>query len=119
MKQIDVKSKFNLFDDHWNPRIIAELNGQQVKIAKIKGAFVWHNHKDEDELFYLLKGQLIMEFPDKKVEVKEGELIVVPKGVDHRPVAKEEAWIMLFEPSSTKHTGEMNSELTQENDEWL
>lgn len=119
MKQINVKSKFKLFDDYWNPRIIAELNGQQVKIAKIKGAFVWHNHKGEDELFYLIKGELTMEFRDKKVEVKEGELIVVPKGVDHRPVAKEEAWIMLFEPSSTKHTGEVNSELTQENDEWL
>lgn len=112
MNSINLKEKFNLFEDHWNPRIIAELNGQHVKIAKIKGEFVWHDHKEEDELFYLIKGELTMEFRDKKVAVKEGEMIVVPKGVEHRPVTKNEAWIMLFEPKNTKHTGEVDSEMT-------
>jgi mannose-6-phosphate isomerase-like protein (cupin superfamily) len=115
MKPIDVKSKFNLFDDHWNPRIIAELNGQQVKVAKIEGEFVWHDHKEEDELFFLVKGSLVMEFRDKTVELKEGEMILVPRGVEHRPVAQGEAWIMLFEPASTKHTGEVKSEMTKNN----
>lgn len=112
MKSINIKDKFNLISDRWNPRVIAELNGQQVKIVKIKGEFVWHDHKDEDELFYILKGKMTMEFRDRKVEVNEGELIVVPKGVEHRPVTKEEVWIMLFEPENIKHTGDVKHEFT-------
>ena len=92
--------------------LLQKLNGQQVKISKVKGEFVWHDHKDEDELFYILKGNLIMEFRDKKVHVNEGEMIVVPKGVEHRPIAEEEVWIMLFEPDKIKHTGEVKSDLT-------
>ena len=109
---INIKDKLNLINDHWNPRIIAELNEQQVKVVKVKGEFVWHDHKNEDELFYVLKGTLIIEFRDKKVELNEGEIIVVPKGVEHRPIAKDEVWILLFEPKNTKHTGDVKHELT-------
>ena len=112
MEPIKIKDKLNLINDHWNPRVIAELNEQQVKIVKVKGEFVWHDHKNEDELFYILKGKLIIEFRDKKVEVNEGEIIVVPKGVEHRPIAKDEVSILLFEPKNTKHTGDVKHELT-------
>lgn len=112
MEPIKIKDKLNLINDHWNPRVIAELNEQQVKIVKVKGEFVWHDHKNEDELFYVLKGKLIIEFRNKKVEVNEGEIIVIPKGVEHRPIAKDEVWMLLFEPRNTKHTGDVKHELT-------
>lgn len=112
MKTINLNNKFSLINDFWKPRIIAELNGQQVKISKVKGEFVWHDHKNEDELFYIIKGKLRMEFRDKTVEVNEGEMIVVPMGVEHRPIADEEVWMLLFEPASTKHTGDVKSHLT-------
>ena len=112
MEPINIKDKLDLINDHWNPRVIAELNEQQVKIVKVKGEFVWHDHKNEDELFYVLKGTLIIEFRDKKVELNEGEIIVVPKGVEHRPIAKDEVWILLFEPKNIKHTGDVKHELT-------
>ena len=112
MEPINIKDKLDLINDHWNPRVIAELNEQQVKIVKVKGEFVWHDHKNEDELFYVLKGKLIIEFRNKKVEVNEGEIIVIPKGVEHRPIAKDEVWMLLFEPRNTKHTGDVKHELT-------
>ena len=112
MEKIKIKEKYQKFNDYWKPRVIAELNDQQVIIAKVKGEFIWHDHKEEDELFHVVKGKLRMEFRDKIVEVNEGEMIVVPKGVEHRPVAEEETWLLLFEPLSTKHTGEIDSELT-------
>jgi mannose-6-phosphate isomerase-like protein (cupin superfamily) len=112
MESININNKFDLITDLWKPRVIAELNGQHVKISKVKGEFVWHDHKEEDELFYILKGKMIMEFRDKKVEVNEGEMILVPKGVEHRPIAKNEVWMMLFEPKNIKHTGDVESELT-------
>jgi len=112
MTAINLNEKLNMFDDFWKPRVIAELNGQQVKISKVKGEFVWHDHKNEDELFYILKGTLRMEFRDRVVEVTAGEMIVVPMGVEHRPVATEEVWMMLFEPANIKHTGEVKSHLT-------
>jgi mannose-6-phosphate isomerase-like protein (cupin superfamily) len=114
MNVINLHEKFALFNEHWSPKIIEELNGQEVKIAKVKGAFVWHNHRDEDELFYIIKGQLKIEFRDRTVELNPGEMIIVPKGVDHRPIAEEEVWIMLFEPASTKHTGDVKHALTVE-----
>ena len=89
MKTINIKEKYELFNDYWKPRVVAELNNQQVIIAKVKGEFIWHNHKDEDELFNVIKGKLRMEFRDV-VEVNEGEMIIVPRGVEHRPVAEEE-----------------------------
>ncbi|MEO9871778.1 cupin domain-containing protein [Ekhidna sp.] len=112
MKTINIQDKLDLINDHWKPRVIAELNGQQVKISKIKGEFVWHDHKEEEELFFIIKGTMIMEFRDKKTEVGPGEMIVVPKGVEHRPVAKEEVWMMLFEPQNIKHSGDVISDLT-------
>ena len=113
MRKINILSKFKKFNSNWSPHSIAELNGQQVIIAKIKGDFVWHSHKEEDELFYVIKGKLKMEFRDQTKEVFQGEMIVVPKGVEHRPCAEEETWILLFEPIETKHTGETVSEITK------
>jgi mannose-6-phosphate isomerase-like protein (cupin superfamily) len=112
MQIVNINQKFGLFHDHWSPKIIGELNGQEVKLAKVKGEFVWHDHKNEDELFFIVKGKLKIEFRDKTVELNEGEMIVVPKGVEHRPIAEEEVWIMLFEPAEIKHTGEVKHELT-------
>lgn len=115
MNTINVAQKLSTFSDHWHPRIIGELNGQAVKIAKLKGEFIWHAHKDEDELFYILKGTLKMEFRDGIKEISEGEMLIVPKGVEHRPIADEEVHVMLFEPLETKHTGEVEHELTKKN----
>ena len=112
--KINVQDKFSLFDDQWSPKIIASLNGQDVKLAKLQGDFVWHKHEGEDELFYVVKGQLVIEFRDKTVCLDPGEMYVVPRGVEHRPIAKEEVWVMLFEPSTTKHTGDVVTDLTVE-----
>ncbi len=115
MNKVNVAEKLSLFNDYWNPRIVGELNGQQVKFAKIKGEFVWHKHEEEDELFFVLEGKFNMEMRDKTIELNKGEFLIVPKGVEHRPVAIEEASIMLFEPASTLNTGNIISELTKEN----
>lgn len=115
MKKIIIKKKFDLFNDYWNPKIIGKINNHDVKLAKVKGEFVWHNHKNEDELFFIIKGKLNIEFHDKKVELNEGEMLIVPKGVDHKPIAKEEVWLLLFEPNNIKHTGDVISHLTVEN----
>jgi len=112
MKVINVKDKFKRFDEHWSPKVIAELNGQQIKLAKVKGEFIWHSHKDEDELFFVTKGTLKIEFRDHTEIISEGEMIVIPKGVEHKPIAEEEVELMLFEPATTKHTGEVDSERT-------
>jgi mannose-6-phosphate isomerase-like protein (cupin superfamily) len=114
MEKININEKLALFSDHWNPRIIGELNGQQVKLAKLKGEFVWHSHADEDELFYVIKGELIIEFRDRKVIIQENEFLIVPKGIEHRPVAKDEVSIMLFEPATTLNTGDQVGEFTKE-----
>lgn len=105
MQKVNLEEKLQLFSDHWNPRIVGELNGQHVKLAKLKGEFVWHHHEEEDELFLVLKGQFKMEFRDKTVDLHEGEFLIVPKGVEHRPVAEEEVSILLFEPAATLNTG--------------
>ena len=114
MEKVNVADKLSQINDHWNPRVAAELNGQQVKLVKIKGPFVWHHHDDEDELFYVVKGRLRMEFRDRVVELAPGELIVVPHGVEHRPVAEEEVHMLLFEPASTLNTGNLVNERTVE-----
>jgi mannose-6-phosphate isomerase-like protein (cupin superfamily) len=113
MEKINIREKLDQFQDHWNPRIIGELNGQLVKAVKLKGEFVWHHHDHEDELFLVIKGNLRMEFREKVVEVREGEFIVVPRGVEHRPVAPEEVEILLFEPASTLNTGNVENERTR------
>lgn len=114
MDKISIDEKLALFSDHWNPRIIGELNGQHVKLVKLKGEFVWHKHDDEDELFLVIGGVLQMEFRDKTVIINEGELIIVPRGVEHRPVAENEVSIMLFEPASTINTGDVRGDLTRD-----
>lgn len=114
MNKINVAEKYAQFNDHWHPRIIGELNGQHVKIAKIKDEFVWHSHQQEDELFLVWKGTLLMEFRDKTVEVATGELLIVPQGVEHRPRTNgEEVWIMMLEPVSTVNTGSVKNERTR------
>lgn len=113
MNKVNVAEKLSLFTDYWNPRIVGELNGQQVKFAKIKGEFVWHKHVEEDEMFYVLEGKFNMELRDKVIELCKGEFLIVPKGVEHRPVAIEEASIMLFEPATTLNTGNIKNELTK------
>ena len=108
---IDLEAKFGLFAEHWSPKIVGELNG----LAKLQGEFVWHKHDNEDELFLVVRGVLIIEFRDKKLEIAPGQLVIVPKGVEHKPVAHEEVWVMLFEPASTLNTGDADvSELTKE-----
>lgn len=110
--KINLAEKFALFTAHWKPKIIAELNGQEVKLVKFQGEFVWHQHAAEDELFLVVKGKFRMEFRDGSVELSEGECISVPKGVEHRPVADEEVCVLLFEPASTLNTGNTQSNLT-------
>lgn len=113
MKTISLDQKLSSFEDHWNPRILAQLNGQDVRIAKIQGTFDWHSHEEEDELFLVLRGRMEMQFRDRTEVVEQGEMIVVPRGVEHRPHAEEEASILLFEPSSTINTGNAKSERTR------
>ena len=101
-----------MIGDHWNPRIVGELNGQHVKLVKFQGEFVWHDHAAEDEMFLVVKGGFRMEFRDRSVELTAGEFLIVPKGVEHRPVAAEEVEVMLFEPAAIQHTGDVESPLT-------
>ena len=114
MNVINIQEKFDLFSDQWSPKRIGELNGQQILLAKIKGEFVFHKHDDEDELFMVMKGQLELELRDRTVVVNPGEFFTVPKGVEHKPVAKEETHLLLFEPLSTKHTGDVKADITVE-----
>jgi mannose-6-phosphate isomerase-like protein (cupin superfamily) len=113
MEKINIAEKLALFSDHWNPRIIGELNGQQVKAAKLKGEFIWHHHEQEDELFFVVKGILKMEFRDRVETIYPGEFIIVPRGVEHKPVADEEVELLLFEPASTRNTGNVQNDLTK------
>lgn len=114
MQKVNLSEKFSLFQDHWNPRIVGELNGQQVKLVKFKGEFVWHKHDDEDEMFFVVSGKFKMELRDKTIEIGEGEFLIVPKGTEHRPVAADEVSVMLFEPATTLNTGDAKGELTKE-----
>jgi mannose-6-phosphate isomerase-like protein (cupin superfamily) len=111
---ISLEQKFAGFTDHWSPKIVAELNGQQVKLVKFQGTFDWHSHADEDELFLVHKGQFDMEFRDRTVQLGAGDMIVVPRGVEHRPVAAHEVEVVLFEPASTLNTGDIISDRTQQ-----
>lgn len=105
MEKVNLREKFEQFHDLWNPKIVGELNGQHVKLVKLQGEFVWHSHEEEDELFLILKGRLRMEFRDRAVDLAEGEFLIVPRGVEHRPVAEEEVHLLLFEPAGTLNTG--------------
>ena len=129
MNKINLSEKLSLINDHWNPRIIGELNGQYLKLVKFKGPFTWHHHETEDEMFLVVKGRFCMEFretsePSEPCEKKEvwleaGEFIVVPRGVEHRPVADEEAEVLLFEPATTLNTGNVRDEFTVPKLDWL
>ena len=115
MERVNLEEKLSQFDEHWSPKIVGELNGQHVKLAKVLGEFVWHHHEHEDEMFYVVKGELTLKFHDRDVVLKAGEFCVVPRGVEHKPVAEEEVHLMLFEPASTLNTGNITSDLTKEN----
>jgi mannose-6-phosphate isomerase-like protein (cupin superfamily) len=110
--KVNIAQKFAQIPEYWKPYIAAELNGQAVKLDKLKGEFIWHHHENEDELFLCVKGRFRIEFRDRHVWLEEGEFLVVPRGVEHRPVADEEAWILLFEPASTLNTGNVENEFT-------
>lgn len=105
IQKVVLKDKLSLFTEHWSPKIIAELNGQQVKVAKLKGEFVWHKHDEEDELFLVLKGKLKIELRDRVIDLNEGEFVVIPRGIEHKPVASIEVEVLLFESKSTLNTG--------------
>ena len=119
MKKINLEQKFSLFNEHWTPKIIAELNDYQIKIVKVEGDFVWHDHSDTDEFFFVIEGTLFIEFEFETMELDAGELYVVPKGVQHRPYAHDECKVMLIEPRGVVNTGEANSDLTASNDVWI
>jgi mannose-6-phosphate isomerase-like protein (cupin superfamily) len=114
MQKINLAEKLTLIQEYWSPKIVGELNGQVVKLAKLKGEFVWHHHADEDELFMVLNGRLLIQFRDHDVTLEEGEMLIIPRGLEHRPVAVEEVAILLFEPAGTLNTGNIRSELTRE-----
>ncbi|MDA9087282.1 cupin domain-containing protein [Polaribacter sp.] len=114
MSIINIQEKFKLFSELWTPKKIGELNGQQILLAKIKGEFIWHAHEHEDELFMIIKGSLMIEFRDKKIELNEGEIYIIPKGVEHKPIAQEEVHVLLFEPLDIKHTGNVMADVTVE-----
>ena len=118
-EKINLREKFSLFSEHWNPKIVAALNGQHVKLVKFQGEFVWHKHDEEDELFLVVEGSFRMEFRDHVVELKAGEMIVVPRGVEHRPVAAHEVQVLLFEPATTVNTGDAAGERTRHKLDWI
>jgi mannose-6-phosphate isomerase-like protein (cupin superfamily) len=121
MKQvpINILDKFSLFTEHWSPRVIAELNDYQFKLAKFEGSFVWHNHSETDEVFIVVEGELGIEFRDRTVHLSQGQMIVVSRGVDHRPFADKECKVMLIEPRGVVNTGESGGEYTAPNDVWI
>ncbi len=114
MEKVNLREKFGLFTEHWSPKIAGQLNGQQIKLVRFLGPFVWHHHDNEDELFLVVKGRFRMEFRDRHVWLEEGEFLIVPRGIEHRPVADEEAQVLLFEPASTLNTGNVRNERTKE-----
>ncbi len=119
MEKINLKEKLSMFSEHWSPKIVAEMNDYHIKLVKIKGDFVWHNHEDTDEVFIVIEGKMKIEFEEKIVELNEGEMYVVPKGVNHKPFAESECKIMIIEPSGVVNTGNIESDLMASNDVWI
>ena len=113
MQKVNLAEKFSLFSEYWSPKIVGELNGQHVKLVKFKGPFTWHHHDNEDEMFLVTKGSFVMELRDKNITLNEGEFLIVPRGVEHRPNAAEEVEILLFEPATTLNTGNTENEFTK------
>lgn len=114
MDKVNLNEKFALFHEHWNPKVVGELNGQLVKLVKFRGEFVRHRHDGEDELFLVVRGRFRMEFADRRIDLEEGEFLIVPRGVEHRPIADEEVHVLLFEPATTLNTGDVREERTVE-----
>jgi mannose-6-phosphate isomerase-like protein (cupin superfamily) len=112
MKKVNLAEKYKLFSEHWSPKIVGELNGQVIKIAKVRGEFVWHKHDDEDEFFLVNKGQMIIRLRDQDIELRQGEFFIVPRGMEHKPIAVEEAEILMFEPAGTLNTGNVRDQRT-------
>ena len=119
MTKINLKEKLALFSDHWSPKVIAEMNDYQFKLVKIQGDFVWHHHDDTDEVFIVIEGSMKIEFENETIELNEGDLYVVPKGVEHKPYAEEECMLMLVEPRGVVNTGNTEGDLTASNDVWI
>ena len=119
MQKVNLAEAFSRFEDQWSPKIIGEVNDCQVKLAKVQGEFVWHRHETEDELFMVIKGRFTLRFRDRDVDLEEGELMIVPRGVEHLPVADEEAWLLVFEPATTLNTGNTESDRTVDEPERL
>ena len=119
MKKINLEDKLSKFSEHWSPKVIAEMNDYQFKLVKIEGEFVWHDHPDTDEVFIVIEGTMQIEFEDRTIELSEGEMLVVPKGVRHKPYAEEECKVMLVEPRGVVNTGDAGDELTADNDVWV
>ena len=119
MDTINLKDKLAKFSDHWSPKVIAELNDYQFKLVKIQGEFVWHNHPDTDEVFFVIEGSMNIEFENETVQLNEGEMLVVPRGVEHKPYADSECKVMLVEPRGVVNTGDADSDLTADNDVWI
>tara|TARA_B100000287_G_C20026131_1_gene540559 strand:- start:30 stop:389 length:360 start_codon:yes stop_codon:yes gene_type:complete len=119
MEKINLAAKLSLFSEHWTPKVIAEMNDYQFKLAKVHGEFVWHQHEETDETFIILDGELKIEFRDRIMHLSAGEMVVVPKGVEHRPVADKECHILLIEPKGVVNTGGEEGELTAPNDDWI
>lgn len=115
---VNLSEKLERFSEHWSPRVVAEMNDYQFKLVKIRGEFVWHDHKDTDEVFLVIRGSMGIDFRDGRVHLSEGEMYVVPKGIEHRPFAEEECHVMLIEPRGVVNTGDSGGELTAENDVW-
>ncbi|MFT7670759.1 MAG: mannose-6-phosphate isomerase-like protein (cupin superfamily) [Planctomycetota bacterium] len=119
MHKINIQEKLDLFNETWTPKIIGELNGQQIKLAKLEGEFVWHSHEYEDEMFMVIEGELLMQLRDREVLLKAGEMFIVPRGVEHNPVAHKPCSLMLFEPAATAHTGDVDHERTVRDQKWI
>lgn len=117
----NLNDKFQKVNEYWSPKIAGELNGQYVKLVKAKGELIWHSHTDEDELFMIIQGTFVMDFRDRTETVRAGEVLIVPKGVEHRPrtLGDEEVWLLLFEPKATKHTGDIEHEMTKHAQDWV
>jgi len=119
MEKVNLADKLSRFDDYWSPKIVGELNGQQVKLAKLHGEFVWHAHKNEDELFFVIAGRLVIELRDGAITLEPGEFVIIPCGVEHKPVADDEVHVLLFEPAGTVNTGGIRNERTVERLDWV
>jgi len=118
VEKVNLAGKFSLIDEYWHPRIVAELNDSYVKLVRLKGDFVWHHHETEDELFLVIRGSLTIRLRDRDLHLEPGELVVIPRGVDHLPVASEEVQVLLLEPKTTRNTGDIESERTVDS-EWI